>query len=27
VELFTGAGAGTMIVGHREAEDYREKEL
>ncbi|MDQ7007574.1 MAG: acetylglutamate kinase [Acidobacteriota bacterium] len=26
IELFTGAGAGTMIVGQREAESYREKE-
>ena len=27
VELFTGAGSGTMIVGRREMADYREHEL
>ncbi|GAB4224852.1 MAG: acetylglutamate kinase [Acidobacteriota bacterium] len=27
IELFTGSGAGTMIVGRREMEDYREHEL
>jgi acetylglutamate kinase len=27
VELFTGAGAGTMIVGRREKQEYEEHEL
>ena len=27
VELFTGAGAGTMIVGRREKAEYEEREL
>ncbi len=27
IELFTGAGAGTMIVGRKEADSYRQEEL